>query len=260
LAAEVHEIAPEIYRISQFHGDMAPVEFSQFLIKAQQPLLFHTGSKSLFPETLEAVRKIIDPSQLRFISWSHLESDECGAVRPFLDVAPGAELVHGSIGTMLGVGEFFDAPVRAMGDGDVLDLGSHKLQFMITPHVPHAWDAILCFEETTKTLFCSDLFTVFGKPPAVSDSDPVQQSIDALKNLPGYLPVGPHTGAVFDRLESLEPKVLAGHHSAAYTGNAVQALRDLRGELFKFAGMAVEEVAEGAGEPKESPEEAEPYG
>jgi flavorubredoxin len=158
---------------------------------------------------------------------------------------------------MLGVGEFFDAEVRPMGDGDVLDLGSHKLQFMITPHVPHAWDAILCFEETTRTLFCSDLFTVFGKPPAMSDSDPVEQSIEALKQLPGYLPVGPHTGAVFDRLESLNPTVLAGHHSAAYTGNAVQALRDLRGELFKFAGMAVEDVAGGS---DESSAEAEPYG
>jgi flavorubredoxin len=257
VAAEVHEIASGIYRISQYHQDAAPVEFSQFLIKAEQPLLFHTGSKSIFPETLEAVKKVIDPSELKFISWSHLESDECGAVRPFLDVAPDAQLVHGQVGTMLGVGEFFDAEVRPMGDGDVLDLGSHRLQFMITPHVPHAWDAILCFEETTGTLLCSDLFTVFGKSAAMSDSDPVQQSIETLGQLPGYLPVGPHTGAVFDRLEGLNPKVLAGHHSAAYTGNAVQALRDLRGELFKFAGMAVEDVVTGS---DENPEDAEPYG
>jgi flavorubredoxin len=255
--AEVHEIAPSIFRISQ-SVEGVPVEFSQFLIKADQPLLFHTGARRIFPQTLEAVQKIINPSELKYISWSHLESDECGAVREFLNVAPGAELVHGQIGTMLGVGEFFDAEVRPMGDGAVLDLGSHRLQFMITPHVPHAWDAILCFEETTKTLFCSDLFTVFGKPAAISDSDPVEQAVAALNQLPGYLPIGPHTGAVFDRLEALEPKVLAGHHSSAYTGNAVQALRDLRGELFKFAGMAVEDVAEGSA--PESPEEAEPYG
>ena len=237
MPADVQEIAPGVFRISQFHQSAAPVEFSQFLISAEQPLLFHTGAKSIFPDTLEAVRRVVDPSLLRYISWSHLESDECGAVRQFLDVAPDAELVHGQVGAMIGVGEFFDAPVRPMGDGAVLDLGSHRLQFLITPHVPHAWDAILCFEETTRTLFCSDLFTVFGKPPAVTDSDPVEQAIAALKSLPGYLPVGPHTGVVFDRLEALEPKVLAGHHSSAYTGNAVQALRDLRGELFRFAGF-----------------------
>jgi flavorubredoxin len=191
----------------------------------------------MFPDTLDALKTVIDPADLAYISWSHLESDECGAVPEFLQAAPKAELVQGFIASMLSVGDFFGADVRGLPDGEVLDLGSHRLRFLVTPHVPHAWDAILVFEEVTSTLFCSDLFTVFGKPAATTDSDPVEQSIAALKQLPGYLPVGPHTAAVFDRLESLEPKVLAGHHSSAYTGNAVQALRDLRGELFKFAGL-----------------------
>jgi flavorubredoxin len=119
----------------------------------------------------------------------------------------------------------------------LLDLGSHKLRFLVTPHVPHAWDAILVFEETTRTLFCSDLFTSFGKPAPMTDSDIIEPSMSALKQLPGYLPVGPHTAAVFERLEALNPTVLAGHHSSSYTGDAVQALRDLRGELFKFAAL-----------------------
>ena len=123
--------------------------------------------------------------------------------------------------------------------------------------MPHAWDAILVFEETTGPLFCSDLFTVFGKPQPITEGDIIEQSMAALQNLPGYLPVGPHTGAVFDRLVALEPKVLAGHHSSAYNGNAVQALQDLRGELFKFAGLAVEEVVQGS---DEEPSKAEPNG
>jgi flavorubredoxin len=236
--SEINEIAPSIFRISNFNAQAAPVEFTQFLIRADEPLLFHTGAKALFPETIESVRRIIDPSRLRYISWSHLEADECGAVPEFIAEAPNAELVHGAIGAMLSVGDFLGAPVRGLNDGETLDLGSHRLRFLVTPHVPHAWDAILVFEEVTQTLFCSDLFTVFGKPAAVTDSDIIEQSMSALAQLPGYLPVGPHTAAVFDRLEALEPKVLAGHHSSAYTGNAVQALRDLRGELFKFAGMS----------------------
>ena len=255
--SEVHEIADGVYRISHFDGNHAPVEFSQFLIKDEKPLLFHTGSKALFPETIEAVKKVIDPSTLSYISWSHLEADECGALNEFLAVAPRAEPVHGQIGVMLSIDDFFDRPVRGLGDDDVLHLGGKKLRFLITPHVPHAWDAILVFEETTRTLFCSDLFTVFGKPEPVTESDIIEQSMTALKDLPGYLPVGPHTGAVFDRLVGLQPKVLAGHHSSTYTGDAVQALQDLRGELFKFAGMAVEEVAEGS---HEDPAKAEPYG
>jgi flavorubredoxin len=235
--SEVHEIAPNIFRISHFEETAAPVEFTQFVIKADEPLLFHTGPKALFPETLDALKTIMDPADLRYISWSHLEPDECGATSEFLGVAPRAELVHGAIATMLGMGDFFDAQLRGMNDGETLDLGSHKLRFLVTPHVPHAWDAILVFEENTKTLFCSDLFTVFGKPPPVTDSDVIERAMTALQNLPGYLPIGPHTGATFDRLEALEPKVLAGHHSSAYTGDAVRALRDLRGELYKFAGM-----------------------
>jgi flavorubredoxin len=235
--AEVHEIVPGIYRISHFDGTAAPVEFTQFLIKDEKPLLFHTGPKALFAETLKAVKRIVDPADLRYISWSHLESDECGALNEFLAAAPNAEPVHGEIGVMLSVGDFFTKAPRGMGDDEVLDLGEKKLRFMTTPNVPHAWDAILVFEEITRTLFVSDLFTVFGKPPATTETDMVEQSMAALRQLPGYLPIGPHTSTVFERLIALEPKVIAGHHSAAYTGNAVQALRDLRGELFKEAGL-----------------------
>ena len=233
--SEVHEITDGIFRISNF-GPQAPVEFAQFLIVDERPLLFHTGPKALFPETLEAVKKVIDPAAIRYISWSHLEADECGALNEFLQAAPQAEPVHGQIGVMISVGDFFNRPVRAMGDDAVLDLGQKRLRFLITPHVPHAWDAILVHEETTGTLFVSDLFTVFGKPAPVTESDIIQQSMEALKSLPGYLPIGPHTATVFDRLEALQPKLLAGHHSSTYTGDAVQALRDLRSELFKFAG------------------------
>jgi flavorubredoxin len=235
--ADVHEIADGIFRISSF-VPQAPVEFTQFLIRDERPLLFHTGARALFPDTREAVDKVLgDASGLRYVSWSHLESDECGAVNEFLAVAPSAEPVHGQVSALIGNGDFFDRPAKAMQDGDTLDLGAKKLRFLITPHVPHAWDAIMVFEETTRTLFCSDLFTVFGKPPATTEDDVVEQSMAALRQLPGYLPIGAHTAQVFDRLEGLDPAVLAGHHSSAITGNAVQALRDLRGELFREFGM-----------------------
>jgi len=236
--ADVHEIADGVYRISSL-VPQAPVEFTQFLIKDENPLLFHTGARGLFPDTLDAVTKVLgNPAKLRYISWSHLESDECGAVNEFLAAAPGAEPVHGQVSAMIGNGDFFDRAARVMTDNGVLDLGQKKLRFLVTPHVPHAWDAIMVFEETTKTLFVSDLFTVFGKTPATTEGDMVEQSMTALRSLPGYLPIGPHTAGVFDRLESLEPRVLAGHHASAITGNAVQALRNLRGELFREAGLA----------------------
>ena len=229
--SEVHEISDGIYRIATFIPEIS-LTFTQFLIKDEKPLLFHTGQRALFPETLKAVERVIDPATLRYISWSHLEADECGAVNDFLQVAPQAEPVQGQVGVMLSVGDFFTRPVKAVNDGEVLDLGRHKLRFLITPHVPHAWDAILAYEETTGTLLASDLFTQFGRLAPVTESDIVEQAVEGHKALPDYLPVGPHTARVFDRLEALGPKVLAGHHAPAFTGDAVRALRDLRQALF----------------------------
>jgi flavorubredoxin len=232
--ADVHEIADGIYRIATYVPEI-PLVFTQFLIKDEQPLLYHTGNRAMFEQTLESVRKVIDPATLRYISWSHLEADECGATNEFLEVAPEAEPVQGQIGALLSVSDFFTRPVRAMQDGDVLDLGRHKLRFMTTPHVPHAWDAIIAYEEMTGTLLVSDLFTIFGEQRVTCESDLIEPSMQTLAQLPGYLPIGPHTAQVFDRLEALGPKVIAGHHSPTYTGDAVKALRDLRGALFEFS-------------------------
>lgn len=232
-----HEIADGIYRISTFLPE-ANLSFDQFLIVDENPLLFHTGQRLLFPQTVEAVRRVIDPAKLRYISWSHLEADECGALNQFLEAAPQAEPVHGQLGVMVNVNDYAIRPAKAMADEEVLNLGEKKLRFMVTPHVPHAWDAILVFEETTGTLFASDLFTMFGEQDATTDTDVVTRTMEAHKVLPEYLPIGPHTSRVFDRLEALEPKLIAAHHAPTYTGNATQALRDLRGELFRAAGIS----------------------
>lgn len=235
MTTTVHEIAPNIFRINTAI-EQAPVTFSQFLIKDEKSLLFHTGSKAMFDDTLAAVSTVLDPKQLRYLSWSHLEADECGSVNQFLAAAPHAEPVQGAIGVQ-SASDFVDRPITALADEAVLELGEKRLRFVLTPQVPHCWDAIMVFEETTGTLFCSDLFTSFGSGAAVTDKDIVEPSVAVLQALPGYLPIGPHTAGVFDRLEALQPKTIAGHHSSCYNGDAVQALRDLRGELFKFAHL-----------------------
>lgn len=232
--SDVHEIADGIYRIATYVPEI-PLVFTQFLIKDEQPLLYHTGSRAMFEQTLEGVKQVIDPATLRYISWSHLEADECGATNAFLEIAPNAEPVQGQVGALIGVGDFFTRPVRPMNDGDILDLGKHKLRFLTTPHVPHAWDAIIAYEETTGTLLVSDLFTIFGEQRATCESDLIEPSMQTLAQLPGYLPIGPHTAQVFDRLEALQPKVIAGHHSPTYTGDAMKALRDLRTALFEYS-------------------------
>jgi flavorubredoxin len=236
MATDVTEIAPDIFRIATYR-DGARLAFCQFLIRDENPLLFHTGARALFDDTLAAVRSLIDPAALRYISWSHLESDECGAMNDFLAVAPNAVPVHSPLGQRLGAGDFFDRPVEAVDENGVLDVGARKLRFLTTPHVPHSWDAIMVYEETTGTLFTSDLFTTLGQTPALTDHDVVGPALVMLEQSPDYLPIGPRTAAVFERLEALQPKLLAGHHSPAYFGDAVQALRDLKGEMFRKVGL-----------------------
>jgi len=228
--AEVHEIADGIYRIASFNPQ-SPVTYIQFLIKDERPLLFETGPRALFSDTLEAVKKILDPSTLRYVSWSHLESDECGAANDFLKVAPQAEPLCGEVGAFLSVGDFFSRTVRGMKDSELLDLGRHRIRFLTTPHVPHSWDAILLYDETTRTLFASDLFAHLGKLLPITEGDIVGPAMELYRFRPDYLPVGSHTEQVLRRLEALAPEVLAAHHAPAFHGNVAQALRDLRQAL-----------------------------
>jgi len=238
--SEVHEIAEGVYRIATFVPVPIPgggLTFNQYLIVDEKPLLFHTGQRMLFPQTLEAIKKVIDPAKLRYISWSHFEADECGALNEFLQIAPQAEPVCGFLGAVVNINDFALRPPKTVNDNEVLDLGRRKVRYLITPHTPHAWDAILAYEETQGILLASDLFTVYGQVPPTTVSDPVEPAMAAdafLRKEWGtiYLPIGPWTTATFDRLEALKPKVAACMHGSAFTGDVVQALRDLRQALF----------------------------
>ena len=231
--AEVDEIANGIFRIATFDPD-EELTFNQFLIAGEQPLLFHTGPRALFGDTLAGVARIIDPVALRWVSWSHFEADECGALNNFLAVAPAAEPVHSELGAGSNADDFAIRPTHTLGDDGVLDLGSHRVRLLVTPHVPHGWDAILALEEMTGTLFASDLLAQPGASRATTDRDVVEPALDLLRRYPDVIPVTARTLSTLDRLVALHPTTLAIHHGAAYTGDAPQALADFRTELTSF--------------------------
>lgn len=242
--SEVHEIADGVFRISTFVPYPIPgggITFNQFLILDEQPLLFHTGQRGIFQETLEAIRKVMDPARLRYISWSHWEADESGALNEFLQAAPRAEPVCGLVGAIVNVNDFSIRPPRVMEDGQVLELGRRRVRYLITPHVPHAWDAILAYEETEGILLASDLFTHFGNPGPVTGDDVVEQALAANAFLARewkttYYPIGPHTEATVQRLIALNPRVAACMHGAAVVGDVPRALTDLLTELKRGYG------------------------
>lgn len=238
----VEEIAPDLYRISTFIPDFN-LQFNQFLYKDEEPLLFHTGMKMLFPNVREEVAKIIDPAKIRWIGFSHFESDECGALNEWLEIAPDAEPVCSFVGALVSVNDFSIRPARGMADGETFETGKFKFQFVQTPHVPHCWEAGMLFEETNKTLLCSDLFTHSGEVEAFTSNDIVGRFKDDLiagEQTPfaGAYPYSEKTKRQLDKLARLEPETLAVMHGSSFSGNGRQAIDDLAAAMKEVLGKS----------------------
>ncbi len=228
MKTKIDEIADQIYRLSTFLPTVGPsgFTFNQFLVDAEQPLLFHCGQRALFPAVSQALASIMDPCRLRWIAFSHIEADECGALGEWLEAAPEATVTHGAIGCAIWLNDQALRPPRALADGEALDLGGRRVRHLDTPHVPHCWDAGLLYEETTGTLFTSDLFTHVGNPPALTDGDILDPAVAAEKQF-GYTALTPATGATIRRLAKLAPRTLAVMHGSSYSGDATPVLESL---------------------------------
>jgi flavorubredoxin len=228
MVTHVAEIADRIYRLSTFLPAVGPsgLTFNQFLVEAEEPLLFHCGQRALFPSVSRALARVVNVRRLRWIAFSHIEADECGALGEWLAAAPDATVVHGAIGCAIWLNDQAPRPPRALADGELLDLGGRRVRRLDTPHVPHCWDAGLLHEETTGTLFTSDLFTHGGDPPPLTASDLVGPAMAAERRF-GYTALTPATGATIRRLATLRPRTLAVMHGSSFTGDTTPLLETL---------------------------------
>ena len=227
----VTEIPADCYRISTYIPEI-DLQFNQFLIKDEEPLLFHTGMRVLFPAVREAVATIIDPAKIRWISFSHFEADECGSLNEWLQIAPNAQPVCSMVGALVSVNDFAIRPAKGMTDGEVLNTGKRRFRFAQTPHVPHCWEAGLLFEETTGTLLCSDLFHQGGDVEPSTEADVIERARKTLIDyqagpFANYMPYTKHTDGIMQGLAALKPRTIAPMHGSAYTGDGERAIRDL---------------------------------
>lgn len=230
--ARITEIAPDLYQITTFAAGIN-LQFSQFLVRDEQPLLFHTGMNSLFPVVRDAVATLIEPSQLRWIGFSHFEADECGALTAWQTIAPSATAVCSLVAKLVSIDDVVALrPAQALADGEQLCTGKYRFRFLQTPHVPHCWEASLLFEETHSTLLCSDLLHQNGDVEPSTRADVigrVQQTLVSYQQGPlaNYLPYTANTGPTLQRLAALKPRTLATMHGTAFVGDGAQALTDL---------------------------------
>ncbi len=229
MSTTVDEIADGIYRLSTWVPDIAPpagFTFNQFLVAADEPLLFHTGPRAMFPLVSEAVGTILPIERLRWITFGHVESDECGSMNQWLAAAPRAEVAHGMTGCMVSLNDLADRPPRPLADGEILDLGDKRVRHLDTPHVPHAWEARVLYEETTGTLLCGDLFTHLGNGPALTTDDIVEPAMQA-EAMFRSTSLAPDTADVMRRLGDLAPNTLALMHGSSFSGDGAKALNNL---------------------------------
>lgn len=226
----VDEIAQGIFRISTsvpIPAVPGGFTFNQILIRDEAPLLFHTGPRGLFEATRAAIETVLPVSSLRYLSYSHFEADECGAMNAFLNLAPGAVPLCGQVSAMVSMGDMADRPPRALADGEEVDLGRCKVRWMDTPHVPHGWDAGLLWESTTRTLLCGDLFTQPGAElPPITEGDILGPS-EAMRARMGYFSCLDKARATLARLADLRPQTLATMHGSAFRGDGAALLRGL---------------------------------
>ena len=230
--ARITEIAPDLFRITTF-VEPFNLQFSQFLVRDDEPLLFHTGPRALFSEVKAAVASLIDLQTLRWIGFSHFESDECATLPEWQQLAPQSQAVCSVVGKLVSVDDCLALrPAKGMTDGEVLQTGTYRFRFLATPHVPHCWEAGLLFEETERTLLCSDLLHQEGDVEPMTESDVLGRCRKTLVEyqqgpLANYMPYCTLTDATLQRLAALQPKRLATMHGSVYVGDGSKALQDL---------------------------------
>jgi flavorubredoxin len=238
---QITEIAPDMYRISTFIPE-ANLQFNQFLVRDEQPLLYHTGMKGLFPIVRDAVATLVDPSTIRWIGFSHFEADECGALTEWQTLAPEATAVCSFVGKIVSVDDVVARrPAQALADGEQLSTGKYRFRMLLTPHVPHCWEASLLFEETHGTLFCSDLFHQNGDVEPSTSADVVgrfKQTLVEYQQSPlaNYMPYTPYTESTLQRLAALKPRTLAAMHGSTFVGDGGKALTDVAQVIKEILG------------------------
>jgi flavorubredoxin len=238
---KVTEIAPDTFRISTYIPEF-DLQFNQFVILDDEPLLFHTGMRGLFPLVRDAVATVVEPSSIRWLGFSHFEADECGALNEWQALAPNSTAVCSLVGKLVSVDDFAPGrPALGMSDGEVLSTGKYRFRFVQTPHVPHCWDAGLLFEETQGTLLCSDLLHQSGDLEAQTSDDVVGRFESVLRRyqqgpLANYMPYTSQTDRILQSVAALKPRTLATMHGSTFVGDGERAIGELAGVIRDVMG------------------------
>jgi flavorubredoxin len=221
------EIADRIFRIntpippSAMPGGFS---FNQYLIRDEEPLLFHTGPRALLAPVKRAIEAVMPIEQLRYIAFSHVEADECGTLNPLLAAAPQALPLCGQVAAMVSISDLADRPPVVLHDGETRSLGHHRVRWLDAPHLPHGWECGYLFEETSATLLCSDLFTQPGPGTVPLTREDILAPSDPFRRQRDYFSHTPQTASLLAKLAATRPQRLACMHGSAWEGDGAALL------------------------------------
>jgi flavorubredoxin len=232
----VAEVANGVYQLRTYFPDM-DFTVNQYLLTGEEPLLFHTGMRSLFRDVAAAVASVVAVDSLRWIAFGHVEADECGAMNEWLAAAPDATVTHGALGCTLSIGDMAVREPRPLEPGDVLDTGGHRVEWIDTPHVPHTWEAGLLYDHDTRTLLCGDLFSRYGDYAPTTADDVVGPAADAEDQMPS-MSLHPASGRLIRSLSAFDVDALASMHGPVFTGDCHAALHDLASDADQRVDLA----------------------
>ncbi|MBK5332826.1 MAG: MBL fold metallo-hydrolase [Ilumatobacteraceae bacterium] len=231
METRITEVADGVHQLTTHVAEVG-LGFNQYLIAGEEPMLFHTGMRGLFPLVSGAISNVVPVNTIRWVSFGHVEADECGSMNEFLAAAPDATVAQGMTGCMVSIADLADRPPRPLANGEVLDIGGHRMRWIDTPHMPHGWEAGLLFDETTGTLFCGDLFTRWGPYPATTTDDLLGPALAADTQADfGSWSLRPDSGAIVRQLAELDVTTLAPMHGPAFSGDCPAALHGLADAL-----------------------------
>jgi len=238
MARRIDEVAAGIYRLSEFEPTYG-ISFNQFLIVDERPALIHTGTVPMYDSVRKAVEQLIDPAKLAYIVIPHFEADECGGMTRFISKARRAELLCSEMGAAINLGGWeYCGPFRGMRDGSKVELGTHKLRFIETPHVHH-WDSMMVIEETTQSLFPADLFIQPGEQPATITQDLGTEMCTVYRGAGIFGGDKPVLQCV-DRIEKFKPQLIHPMHGGSMNAETLMRyIHALRTQPFTYEGMVL---------------------
>lgn len=224
----IDEVGAGLFRINTPVRDMpGGFSFNQYLLVDDEPLLFHTGPRLMFELVREAIAHVLPVDKLRWIAFSHVESDECGSLNQLLAVAPNASPLCSQVAAIVSMNDLADRPPRPMADGETIAIGKRTLTWLDAPHLPHAWECGYLADVENGTLFCGDLFTQPGADTAPSTEGDILAPSEAFRKEMDYYSHTKRAAKLIEKLAATQPTTLACMHGSSWRGDGVKLLRAL---------------------------------